>query len=333
MAKTVFGMPGVGSKPGDDNTSKDSAATPNAAGTSGSPAPNAPSQGRAPVASPNRPGMARPQGAQAAMPMARPVGGGGAGVPIAGGKTVFGMPAVKVPVKSQPPAAPPEEESRPMYAATESLSATGPRGAAVAKAAAAGQNQAFKATMVGMAAMRPEDGTPSNSPDFSLDAMVSSVPPGALTSTPPGDVPAIDDIAFGDSDSPQASDESGFSAPKKSRPATGAMYAAPQAESNKMGILIFIATLVLAGLVVVGRYFLFSDEPAPASQMIGPSGVPGVPGVPPVPGVPGAPPPVPPVPGVPGAPSAAVPPVPPVPGVPAPPGVPPAPPPPPAPPQ
>jgi hypothetical protein len=297
MAKTVFGMPGVGNKPGDDdNTSKESTAA------SGSASSSTQSPNKTPLVSPSRPNVAKPVSA----PMARPMGpASGGGAPAAGNRTVFGMPAVKVPVQSQPPAARPvvqetaKDELRPMYSPAQSLSTTGPRGAAVAKPSESQDKAAFKATMVGMAAVRPEDGTPSWAPD----AAGAAAPPMEMNATPPRGIPSIDDIA---ADEPAramgAPYQSDTPKPKKKQYAQEPVYAAPPVRSNTGGILIVIATILVSALILAGRYFLFSDEPPPAPAMVAPP-VPGIPGVSGVPGVP----PVPPIPGtVPaGVPSAA----------------------------
>lgn len=164
MAKTVFGMPALGKKTkDDDNTEKE----PDKAASSTS--------AYAPFASPKSgPGKSDP----GAVPMAAPVSTSASKpaekrVPADANRTMFGMPAMKLPSQAPPkasePSSPPDEpdephreESRapekvePMYAETQEVQA-GPRGAAVGVGGGRPKKAAFKATVVGMAAPKPED--------------------------------------------------------------------------------------------------------------------------------------------------------------------------------
>lgn len=198
MAKTVFGMPSVGKKTGDDdNSSSDQTLKPNIGVSAETKS--------APIA------PAKPL----ATPMAKPVQSSKSEVksaPIAG-RTVFGMPAVKLPTTPAVSQIPEKKTPpQPAYSPTQSLTATGPRGAAVA---GTGQKDikdksAFKATMLGMAAIRPDSQPPAADETTPLTAddnekqVLTAAPMSkeirSSIATPPQDIPVTEEPESSKSD-------------------------------------------------------------------------------------------------------------------------------------
>ncbi len=296
MAKTVFGMPGVGKKPEGESASAD------------------PTKAANPTASPT----AKPAGAPMAKPMSAPLS---AEKPAAGdgARTMFGMPAVKLPIQTantEPPGpvAPEEkkEKLQPMYAETQAISAVGPRGASMPAGGETDDKLAFKETMLGMAAIRPDSVPPTSAPpppssteppkqDLGSTPALGMRAASATVSTPaaapastPSETPSVD------GDSVAAPEK------KKKKKAAAVVEPPPSPKSSAVGkaVLILLVVLAVAGIV----YGIVTSSPTPAPtpdstpsvlpgllQQQGASGVPqGVPGVPqapvPQPSVPPAPP-------------------------------------------
>ena len=159
MAKTVFGVPGVGNKteggggaiaPGGLPGAKSGGGLPQKSGKDLSPGAGVTPK-TSPVATTPRPSkpvstqanvpkMAKPMGVPVAKPVVKPPSPGGA---VAEGKTVFGMPAMKLP---ETPASQPAIEAPKPVTQPES-----PKEAAQGVA-----NDAYNATVLGMAAVEPK---------------------------------------------------------------------------------------------------------------------------------------------------------------------------------
>ena len=167
MTKTVFGMPGLGKQPSKEGEPNTRASTTSGGGSEGSPKKGA-------GAKPGTPAMAKPVNP----PMARPTAGAaqsGAAAPNGGAKTVFGMPALKVP-KKQPEAAstpnsPAQKPDVPKYTEsaygeTQAISALHARGVSVPAAPPSGGDDklAFTETVLGLAAVSPPDESPATTP-------------------------------------------------------------------------------------------------------------------------------------------------------------------------
>ena len=326
MAKTVFGMPGVGNKPKEEGKPNTGAPTGNQGGGS--------RQMRQPANRPAaKPAMAKPAMAKPAMarpvntPMARPStpapgAGSGAGAPGGGVKTVFGMPAMKLPGgngPAQPPTqqpAPPAQQPTPSqqamsYQATQVLQAQQPTGARGASSPAPPDENKFgiDETVTGMTSQPPDA--------FDIDQ-------GGPTDQPDSPLSGLDDIL---SDAPDAMGDMADARPQadampSEAPVSSPSMSAPPKKGGNIALKI-IAVIVLLGVVgaIVTVFVMSSGDPIPVrppalpEQYGGsPAGV-GVPGAPGVPSV--VPPPPPPPPGAAGvvgavpAPGAVVPPPPP----------------------
>lgn len=195
MAKTVFGVPGVGKKPEGGGGAVAPGGTPGAKSSGGLPqksgmqslskeklAPKtAPVSSPKPVAAkPKTPQMAKPM----AVPVAKPVAGAApkGGAP-AEGKTVFGMPAMKLP--STPP---PEPAEQPPAPAPE-----------VPQEQAPADADAYNATVLGMAAVEPNatatEGPPSEQLGEQLPEEVRPTTGAGISAGEPEVAPPADSFA------------------------------------------------------------------------------------------------------------------------------------------
>lgn len=286
MAKTVFGMPGMGNKlPGDGKKPSGSVE----GQTGGSPSQQ--SKPADETASAQGPAMAKPVN----VPMAKPADApkpDPAPAPAeqaeGSAKTMFGMPAMKLPKQTPPAARPPSVESSPGLAATQAVPAARPAGssgAGLPGASSQGEDMGFNATVLGVAV---------NAPTAAQPALTADVPSEPSVGTPSADTdPASMDIVQEDFEAPVSTP------PEASAPAA----AVPQASevrsfragggkeantgSKKLGIIILgVAGLLVAAYLVL--YFLWPSlttpdpqtAPAlPGAAVTAPDGMP-VPGVP-----------------------------------------------------
>lgn len=156
MAKTVFGMPGVGKQKtgGGDAVAPEGSPGAKPGGSGGLPQKSGKEQPRSPLKPAQPQGAAsEPEKKPSVPPLAKPssppqaASPPGAKGPPAGGKTMFGMPAIKLPGQPGGPPAP-GDSTQPIGAAHL---ATGPA-APNAPAASTEEDDAFKATVLGMAA-------------------------------------------------------------------------------------------------------------------------------------------------------------------------------------
>ena len=160
MAKTVFGMPGIGNKKPGDATAPDkrpgATADTGPAENSGQGSQGGTSKGTTPSKSVKKgPVMAKPVSAPMAKPMsAKP---SQSAKPDAGAKTMFGMPAMKLPAGGALPTA---EAERRGLAATQAVPATqgarpsgaGARPSGAGVPAVEDGDARFQETVLGMAA-------------------------------------------------------------------------------------------------------------------------------------------------------------------------------------
>ncbi|MDJ0761373.1 MAG: hypothetical protein QNJ97_00170 [Myxococcota bacterium] len=168
MAKTVFGMPGVGKAPEGSGDAVAPEGTPGATSTTGLPQKSGKEPAKRdtrPMKKPEFPSDKPPSAAQQqdpekpkmAVPVAKPAAQPGAPANPDAGKTVFGMPAMKLPV---PPEKTTAAKETPNVVATPS---TPP-------APASDADPAYNATVLGIPAVDP-----SAVPTESADAPVAAV--------------------------------------------------------------------------------------------------------------------------------------------------------------
>ncbi len=251
MAKTVFGMPGLGNKaPGDAKKPS---------GTAGDQSGGAPSQQSNPnskgaassTTGAKGPAMAKPVNT----PMAKPAAAKPAPADTSEGsaKTMFGMPAMKLPKQNAPAAAPPAEEPSPSLAATQAVPAAKPAGgdgAGIPRTQDLGEGLGFNATVLGVAVNAPTAAQPA----FTADA--ADEPP---MEAPPSDMAGAEmDIAPAEVDAPgYATPEAGDPIPTPQQaPGADSFRGSDEAHaagSKTLGIVL----LGVAGLLVVVYLVLF----------------------------------------------------------------------------
>ncbi len=304
MAKTVFGMPSIGKK----SQAEDS---PNAGvqtGSQGSQMQRNGQTGNRPAAKPAtakpataKPATAKPATAKPAMakpamakpvstPMAKPTsptqGGGAApGAPGGAARTVFGMPAVKLPGGNGPaqtPAAPPSQAGMP-FQATQVQQPQQQRENPPRKAAspAPSPEEGRESTTTGMAAQKRAEA--SSVGDDSGAGTVFEPPDAGPTGLDDilSDVPGTDDAPVSDAGPDDVSSEApepvSSSAPPKAR------------KGGFTGRKVAFLLLILAAIGIIVAFWMMSRDsaaPVAAPPASAPLGTPNA--VPPPPPPPGA---------------------------------------------
>ncbi len=291
MAKTVFGMPGInrgkssggdavapggapgaktgGSLPQKEGKDQGDAPEPEKPKTKEASTPETPSPKPPPLA--KSPAMAKPAAPAIAKPVIKPSSGAPAAAkPGGGAKTMFGMPAMKLP--QQPPApSKPEEPKR----STQPGTMTTPTAKTSSPPPADEKGAAFQPTMLGVAAVGSPDEKPAEeairdtAPSDDSDAGVEVPTPPAL---PDADEPSADGFRAG--------------VDKDSAPSF-----APVAAGGKKKLWMLIGGVAVLALLTVLLFILMGRSSAAAIERQIQTNVPNIPNMPvqPVPGAqPGA---------------------------------------------
>ncbi len=261
MAKTVFGMPGVGKKieggdaiaPGGTPGAKQKGALPQKSGKETStPEKEPPRETSKPLAAESKPSMPKPAAAPmakpAAAPMAKPAAAptpkpAAAKSKAGNAKTMFGMPAMKLPstpggspTQTTPPAEPLATPSQPKTPA--------------AKPAGGAENDAYKATVLGMVAVDPSV-IPQAAAPPEEDAA-----PDKTFETGPKTQEQDKDLVETDTDSTGGSAKIATTGPMDSF--DEANEYAPMESQSKFPLWLIIAIIVIVAFTtIIGAYFIF----------------------------------------------------------------------------
>jgi hypothetical protein len=283
MAKTVFGMPGLSKKTAADGKAEKAPNKPEHSASTSIPLASPKSgPGTVPMASPASP-FARQTAEKQRMP-------------ADGSRTMFGMPAVKLPLGASSPASTPEpkkeprppEEAAPMYADTLELQA-GPKGAAVGPGGRPENKAAFKATVLGMTAVKPEDADVSATSPAAVGAPETTAEPSAPAATVVLDGMSSDKTAL-----LEAAPRDSFPAPGESWTDAGLgaaatrldaadktvasssvpLSVAPKAKKKSSVLLIVLIVLAVAAATAVGLLLALRLMDKPAALNVIPSATP-----------------------------------------------------------